>query len=344
MPNILAKTWNRFITTNLCVATDVMGSTHEFRFENRNVTVRLPKSKHADRDEAFDDVAKLVAYQVDTKIPLIYSVSKVDIEIAIPDKINIPEEALAKPPKQVAYFSEAQQRVASTICHEYSELAERAFQYWLEIIRWVSKRALIGQPSISDHKSGWSTYIIDDATDHKVWAESPGITIYHNAELTKEHWDAALIHLQNGDSIPMHLRFLHDAKTSIKNGQYEKAIIELAMTCEIYLRYSVFEFIPVTTPASMKIYIEEANINQYVGKFFKELVVTSYKEKYKAIAKEISSLMSRRNSYMHMGVINNADDSLCIRFAEMVEQLLQIPLKPTHDEQPTAGTPALRAH
>lgn len=326
MPNILAKTWNRFITTNLCVSADVMGSTHEFKFEDHNVTVRLPKAEHADRDERFDDVARLAAYREDPKVPLIYGVFKVDVEIAIPDKINIPEEALSKPPKQIAYFSEVQKRTANSVCQEYSELAQRAFQYWLEIIRWVSECAFIGQPKISDHKSGWSTYIIDVATDHRVWAESSGITIYHNPELTKEHWNKALGHLQNGDSIPMHLRFLHDAKASTKNGQYEKAIIELAMACEIYLRYSVFELIPESTPASMKTYIEEANINQYVGKFFKELVAISQAEKYKAIAKDISSLMSRRNSYMHMGVLNDADDKLCQRFTEMVEQLLKIDL------------------
>lgn len=327
MPNISAKTWNRFITTNLCVAAEVMGSIHEFEFENHNVTVRLPKPEHADRDERIDDVASLISYRSDTKEPLLYSVLKVDVEIAIPSEISVPDEVLSKPPNQFEHFSDEQKNAVDSICKQFSDLAEKAFQYWLDIIRWVSGYALIGQPSISDFESGWSTYIMENATNHRVWGESVNITVYLDSEITKEHWEKALEHLVSGDVIPMHLRFLHDAKASIRNGQYEKAIIELAMACEIYLRYSVFEFIPNSTPAQLKTYIKEANINQYASKFFKELVPDSQASNYKKIAKDISSLMSRRNSYVHMGLLDDADDKLCRRFTDMAEKLFNISLE-----------------
>lgn len=327
MPEISAKTWNRFITTNLCVAAEVMGSIHEFNFESHNVTVRLPKPEHADRDEKFDDVASLISYRSDTKEPLLYSVLKVDVEIAIPNKISVPEEALSKPPNQYDHFTDEQKKTADSVCEQLSDLAGRAFQYWLEIIRWVSGYALIGQPSINDFESGWSTYIMDHATNHRVWGESVNITVYRDSEITKEHWEKTLEHLLNGDVIPMHLRFLNDAKASTRNGQYEKAIIELAMACEIYLRYSVFEFIPDSTPEQLKSYIEEANINQYASKFFKGLVPYSQTSNYKKIAKDISSLMSRRNSYVHMGILNDADEAQCRRFTDMAEQLFKISLE-----------------
>ncbi len=158
-------------------------------------------------------------------------------------------------------------------------------------------------------------------------------TVYKDSEITKDDWEKALVHLQNGDVIPMHHRFLHDAKASTRYGQYEKAIIELAMACEIFLRYSVFELIPGSIPEPMKTYIEEANINQYVSKFFKIYVPGPEASNYKILAKDISSLMSKRNSYVHMGILSDADADLCRRFTHTAEQLFRIKLEVVRGEK-----------
>lgn len=325
MPKISAKTWNRFITTNLCVVAEVMGSIHKFDFEKHHVSVLLPKPEHADRGESFDEVAR--TYTSDTKEPQLYSVAKVDVEITVPKKISVPEEALYNPPKQFEHFSEDQKQAADTVCEQLSGIGERAFQYWLEVIRWASNNAMIGQPDISGVKSGWTTYLMDSSTNHKVWAGTINFTISGDVGLTKKNWEKAAEHLQKGYPIPMHIGFLHDAKASTRNGQYEKAIIELAMACEIYLRYAVLEFIPKSTPKEMKTYIEEANMNKYVSQFFKGLVLDLQSSGYKKISSDISSLMSRRNSYLHMGQLHDADRMLCRRYINTAEQLFEIHLR-----------------
>ena len=179
-------------------------------------------------------------------------VYKRQVEIAVPEPISVPEEALSNPPKQFEHFSEEQKKSADGVCNQHSELAEKAFQYWLEMIRWASGAALIGQPSISGFESGWSTYLMESATNHRVWASPIMLTVYREYEVTKEHWEIAAEHLRNSDELPMHLRFFHDAVTSTRHGQYKKAIIEIAMACEIYLRYAVFEFIPERTPEELR--------------------------------------------------------------------------------------------
>lgn len=332
MTDISAKTWTRFETTNFCVTAEIMGSIHEYKFENHHVSVKLPLPEHADRDERFDDVASVSSSRADTDEVLSYRVRKVDVEIAVPEPISVPEEALSKPPKQIEHFSEEEKEVADRVCDQHSELAERAFQYWLEMIRWASDSALIGQPSISGYGSGWSTYLMESVTNHRVWASPVAFTVYRESEVTKKHWEVAAEHLQNGDEIPMHLRFLHDAVTSTRHGQYEKAIIEIAMACEIYLRYAVFEFIPERTPGELVKYIEEANINKYASQFFRSLVDESQISEYKKVAKEISSLMSRRNSYVHMGQMEGADNALCQRFINMARKLFTIQLSGNENE------------
>lgn len=104
------------------------------------------------------------------------------------------------------------------------------------------------------------------------------------------------------------------------------------MACEIYLRYQVFEFIPETTPEDIKKYIEEANINKYVSQFFKSLVPESQSAAYKKIAKDISSLMSRRNSFVHMGQLYDADKDLCHRFINTAQELFRVSIRNDKDK------------
>ena len=332
MPKIPTKTWNRFITRNLNVAAEVMGSTHEFEFEGFHVTVRLPTQDDAKRDERFDEVARLTSWRSSTKEPLVYAIDKIDVNVIYPESISVPEEALSNPPNQYDHFTDQQKKVVENVCDKLSRVAERAFQYWLEIVRWVSNNAMIGQPDISGFESGWSTYLMDVDTNHRVWASSQTFVVHAQSEIAKEDWVSAETHLKNGDTLPLHLRFFHDAKASTRNGQYEKAIIELAMACEIYLRYQVFEFIPESTPEEIRKYIEEANINKYVSQFFKGLISESQNSNYKKVAKDISSLMSRRNSYVHMGKLHDADEVLCRRFINTAEDLFKINLEAEKDE------------
>ena len=277
MTKISAKTWNRFLTNNFCVSANVMGAVHRFEFENRRVSVILPKAEHADRDDHYDKVATLISRCSKTNEPITYSLFKVDLEIDVPDSIDVPDEALTNPPKQFEHYSVAQKKIVDDICDQHSGIAEKAFEYWLDVIRWVSGSALVGQSNVEGFKSGWSTYLRDSQTNHDVWTSTTVIMVYREVEVTKDHWERAAKHLQNGDKIPMHLRFLHDAKTSVRNNLYEKAIIEIAMACEIYLRYEVFEFIPDNTPSEITKYIEEANVNKYASQFFRALLTETQK-------------------------------------------------------------------
>jgi len=303
-----------------------MGSNHSFTFESYSVCIRLPPPEHANRDEIYDQVAHISSRRADTNKPLSFRIEKVDVVINLPKTLSIPDEALVNPPNQFQHFSEEQQVFIEDACKTHYEIAKRAFVYWLEIIRWASGFALIGQPDISDIKSGWATHIMDVSTGHMVWGGTIIDVISKDSEVNIDHWSKAEEYLKNGSILPMYHRFLHDAENSMRNGFYEKAILELAMACEIYIRYSVFEFIPDNTPQAFVTYLEEANINKYSSSFFKNLVPTANKIKYKKTTVEISSLMSKRNSYVHMGKMEGADVGHCRRYISALKVLFEITL------------------
>jgi hypothetical protein len=194
MPDITVRTWNRYTTTHLCVSAELMGASHDFCFENHRVLVRLPRAEHADRDEGYDQVARLSSYRTTTNEPLTYTIHRVDVEVEVLGAVSIPDDALTKPPNQYESFSAEQRKTVEQLCESYPGRAERAFEYWLEILRWSSGLALIGQPQISGAQSGWGTYLIDTSTQHRVWACAIGLTVYAATEVTKEHWEVAAIH------------------------------------------------------------------------------------------------------------------------------------------------------
>ena len=333
MPDIVAKSWRRYAVIHFSVEPDLMGASHEFLFEQHRVTVRLPRRETVDRDEPkFNPIAFVKSFRAETNEPLEYLVAQVELEIHILGSISVPVEALVKPPCLYELFSIEQRKSVDDICEIHPPIAERAFEYWLEIIRWSSGFAVIGQPEIIE-RSVSGTYIHDNSTNRRIWNCGQISAGQWGPLVNKQHWDKASTHLANGDILPMQIRFLHDAETSVRNGYYEKSIFELAMACEIYLRSSVFKTIPNAMPNSMVTYIRKASISQYINKFFKKLVPRENKEQYSLLAENILLLMTDRNSYAHEGRMYNVNLERCRRYVGDVKLLFTIPL--TNEPKPS---------
>jgi hypothetical protein len=172
--------------------------------------------------------------------------------------------------------------------------------------------------------SGWGTCICSADTGKHVWSGSQTSIVPWNPPVKVQHWSSAAQKLTNGDKLPIHLRFLHAAEYSVEHHQIEKSILETAMACETFLRYSVLHTISNSLPREITKYIEEANINKYLTQFFKSLVPKRSEDAYKEISKDLSSLFSRRNSYIHMGTIPSTDRIRCLRFIQTTKLLFSI--------------------
>jgi hypothetical protein len=341
MPNISAKSWNRFIVHNFTVLPELMGEQHEFQFQEHDIAVRLPTMENADRDSRFDSVARIMswrkyneesspfAYKHNDEIvePIEFSVEKVDVEIEIPGMISVPNESLINPPNQYEHLTSEQTQTLKKLSSEHSLLSKNAFSYWLEIIRWSTGNALIGHEIFQNRYREWSTRIFEAASDHHVWAGESTFLVTETKPVTKDHWMLAESRLKSGDAIPMHIQFIINAEQSARNSFYEKAIIETAMACETYLRYTVLGYMPKKLQQDIVGYIESANINQYSSHFFKNLVATESEKEYSKLRKDIDSLISKRNSYLHMGKYDSHNTN-CYRYIDSIKKLFDLTLKP----------------
>lgn len=325
---IKVNTWNRYTTANFTVVPELMGTKHEFEFESYYITINIPSEDSVDRDERFDHVASLNCWREEdgVKVPLEYEIHKVDLSIEVKELQCIPEEASNTCNVDSSIYSKKQRDILDKVSDRYELIANRAFTYWLEILRWSSNTPLLGVGSPASNLSGWGTYLIDPNTSNRVYSSTGRITVQRTNPVTDEDWRMALNRVQTQTELPMYIKFLHDAHVSMQSGNIHRATVELALCSENFLRYSVFELIPENLMGDFVEFIEEANINQYLNRFFKNSLAQDDKAKFNPLKKELSSLFNRRNKYMHMGKMEDITLERYERYLKAVKELLQIKL------------------
>jgi len=305
-----------------------MGKEFSFEFESFNITITIPSEELVKRHGYQDELAYIISSQkVDgIQIPLKYEVYKVYVNVEVQELQDIPEEAFNI--TNIGSLYEADQRdILDNISYKYELIARRAFTYWLEILRWSANSPLIGVCSSTRTKIEQSRDLIDPNTSKRLYSSTGRISIKSSKAVTTEELNLTLNRVQKQDELPMHIKFLHDAKESIQFGNIHRATVELALCSENFLRYSVFDLIPKDLNSDFVTFIEEANINQYLNRFFKNAIPSKDAKNFKSIKQEISSLFSRRNNYMHMGKMKDLTPERYEKYLNAVEDLLQIKLE-----------------
>lgn len=172
--SILAK--NQFRTRSLLITPEVVGRKHEFQYNDHLIIVSLPTLNMLTpldelvKLEQYDDVLLFYdAYNEENgeKHPIFYYVGYVEVTTDNVKTISLPEEILNHAPNAYNFLSEESQNRLNKIATNQGEVAEGAFNFWLEMIRWKSNSPSIGRPEVRTFKSGWGTYLLDSVTQKK---------------------------------------------------------------------------------------------------------------------------------------------------------------------------------
>jgi hypothetical protein len=91
-----------------------------------------------------------------------------------------------------------------------------------------------------------------------------------------------------------------------------------------FLRFSVLQSLPTDLNSKLSVYIEAANISQYINHFFPDIIDEAAKEQFKKLKSDLHSLTNRRNDLVHMGKDDGIDEKLCLRFLKVTQDLLSI--------------------
>lgn len=323
MPNISAKTWSRYSTPNFDVVTSITGKSHDFVFETYSVSIKIPSQ------EMTSDEAIILKTRKDDGTPLEYSVSRVDVFVEVKDDVSVPQEASNTTNVIKDVFSENESADLDSTIAKYSDISMRAFLYWIDILRWSANNSSIGTGSSisigsSSHETGFGTHLVDKETCNRIYIASTCIRVSLTKAVTDDEWDLSQNRVTDGIQLPMHIGFYHDAKESMRLNCPERAIVELALACENYLRYSVFTLLPKTLREDFVEFVEEANINQFLNRFFKKSIAPENVSEFNKIKKEVSSLFDRRNKYMHMGKAKELTRERFQRYVNATESLFEM--------------------
>lgn len=329
MKKIYARSWMRYLTPKLGVKSELMGTRHEFTFDGYEIKVILPTKDQADRKDGHDEVARANAWKIDApEDPFEFKIFQVDVEVNLNEKILVPEGATDFMKVDIRVFDNdpINKENISNIAKKYAVISNKAFQYWLDLLCWSTNYPFFGkQEQIQSNSSGWGIYLQDMQTGNNVFNLHDPILISLTPVVTEAEWKLTQDRLASNIELPMYMKFKFDAQEWMRIGNYERAIIELALACEIYVRYSFFDYLPKDQLYDEVIkYIERANISLYLQHFFKKIIVDKERTKFTEVKNVILKLMEERNSYMHMGFMKHATPEMSKKYLSAVEDLFAI--------------------
>lgn len=318
------RSWNRFKINGLAVPPELMSMVHRFQFEGATVEVKLPNSADANRGTNFDTVATISSWCGEAKQEVLsYCIRQVDVEVNRGTCFEIDPTILQRNPNAIDLIPDDLQILLETEAQQLSAIASRAFAHWISVMQWATDNHRIGHLETETHASGWTTYLVPSQGEGRVWGATRKITLELEVLVTVPQWQTAEAKLAVDEKPPLHVLLRHDALRLLHDGNYRRAIVELAICCETFLRSRVLDSLP---PLSQDIWkhVEEANINQYVSKFFPNTLSQEGKDAYKPLKEELQSLMGKRNDVMHRGNSDGATEENCHRFALLASKLLAL--------------------
>ena len=319
------RSWNQFKITALSVAPSLMGEAMTFNHKGSVVTVSIPPLSAL--GDLHDEKALVTrgAYHVGGET-FYFDIHAVDVETVCAAEMDLPASLLEQPNNAYGLIDKSQQQQLDQIAEQAGDLAASALDYWISLVRWVTGFCPVGREIRIGKESGWATYLHDQVSLKPVWAETRTLIVKAARHVTTEEWSRVQEHANASDVPPMHIVLLAEAKHCADEGDLRRAIVDMSVACEVYLRTAVLGVLPYgILPEALK-QIENSNINQYIGQMFPALLTDEAKAEYKkSIKEELTSLFDRRNKIMHVAETGNLTHEHCVRYQQALQALFKLP-------------------
>lgn len=329
--NILS--WNRFTTRDFIVAPELLGLSHKFPFNNGQVKIELPSADKLPEEitdesirESFDSILTIVSYRKEDgrKIPLGISVKSVDVLVCLNKTITLPEEVLTRQPNPYELLSVEQQKQLDEITKRHGDVSYEAFDRWIRTLRWKSGNGSIGRPEIHGFESGWSTYLLNDATKKRFWLSSKPMTLYLHTPIKLSVWHEVEETLNLGQVSPVYIDSMFDGIEQLKVGNLQQSVVYLAVACETFMRARIMQNLPESLTDAVTKFIYEANIRYVIDHLFKDTLDKEQKKLLKSINSRLHELFTARNAILHSGQKEDLTLDNCQKHIEVTKKLIVI--------------------
>lgn len=322
--NIKISSWNRFITRFLVVAPDLLGKELQFKFEDSSVKIKLPGDEHINQGKDYDNLVSIGARRARDNKPIEYDIHKVDVEVSLAYQTEVPSEVLTRSPNAYDLISEQKQKKLNETADAHKLIAGRAFEYWIRVVRWKCMNSSIGRPERHDYESGWGTYLIDDISTKKIWVGSRVAHLRDYKTISLEQWDNIDSALQQGLWPPIYFELIHDAEEQIKIGEYNRALVDLAVACETYMHIKVLRLLPKDLDQPFVKHIERANVRIFINNFFPSFLGDNERKQFKELKSNLHELFDQRNNLLHTRHMDELTFDECQEYLKTASKLISI--------------------
>lgn len=302
-------------------------------YDGRQVTISLPTIKMLTPGKELmsqlDHGEVLLSYnswreENGEERPIAYWVSSVDIVIDCGKPMKVPNGMLERSPNAYDLVSKKRQSRFNKIANDQEELARRAFDYWLKIMRWKTDNSSIGRPEVKGYKSGWGTYLVDSSTRKRFWIGDMTFKTSLEKPITLQEWNRAAKLLKAGGRAPLYFDYYFDALEHLALGDLDRCIVDLAVSCEALMRGAIETYLSQNLLSSINEYVNKANIYNYYEDFIPDLLKPLKRRKFQTLKQDIKGLFTARNSIVHGKSRNSSSLADCQRFILTTRNLMNL--------------------
>lgn len=316
------KSWDRFQTPNLRVDPSLLAAAHSFTHQGKSIKIALP----ATSEMTYGDRVEVESWQGrdadEQMIPANYLIHSVDVSVSLSGLHTLPSAVLEQPANAFDIISPHAQQRLELLSKSTGQIALEAFDLWIRCVRWKTGFARFGRAAIVGPETGWSTYLSDASTGKTVWVGAHTFRVPAHRAISPVHWESIGSALGAGKSPPVFVDLLFDAEMHIEAGDFRRAVIDVAVAAEVYIRSTVRSVLPGEMG-------EESGQFMPITKVLRTLfpkALTLLGKTACRVCSELREIFIDRNKTMHGGVADLSKEK-CDRYTALVRTLVADRLK-----------------
>ena len=311
----------KFRTPGLDIQPELVGAIHRFKLDENSVQISLPKLNKLEDKK----ILSLSSWQEDgdERIPIGYSVGEIEVTLSVAKQIALPISILERQPNAYEIVSSSMQDELKSIAASNTQLAEKAVSLWSRTMRWKTGDGYIARGEFKSINSGWGATLLDVDTKKRLWTYHEPIVLFMTSSVKTTDWELAGKSLADGEEPPVFIDIFFDAQMHLRAGDLRRALVDIAVAAETYIRHIVLEALPSDLSQSAKDLIDRTSISQLMEKlFFESLERLKKSEIASDVKTKIRELFKARNSALHRGKLENIDKETCTKYIDAVRGLL----------------------
>jgi hypothetical protein len=226
-------------------------------------------------------------------------VHQVDAHIETDRKRSIRADALGA--VNVSLFSGSERSRLDRLANKAAEVIDRAFDYWITIIRWKAENPTICQLSSNRQRTRWGTYLFDVKTRKRFYAPPLTFVVQGTIPITKQQWKRDREALSIHSEVPLCWLYFAEAHQRLQIDDIRGFIISLAIASETLIRQITQQFLREPINPMYQSMVNGISIGRIIDNWRKLGFDGKRWDQLKKEKELMKRVLELRNGIMHRG-------------------------------------------